>query len=227
MRAMILAAGRGERLRPLTDHTPKPLIEVGGRPLIEWHLQALVAAGVVDIVINLGWLGERIRDHLGNGAAFGVRIDYSEEGWPALETGGGVCRALSRLGPDPFLLINGDIRTDFPFDGLARRRLATNDLAHLVLVPNPRHHPAGDFELTNGRIGVDAAPRYTFSGISLLNPALFHGIEPDRSFPIAPLWRSAARAGQASGELFEGAWFDVGSTERLAQAGRCLAASRE
>lgn len=215
MRAMILAAGRGERLRPLTDSLPKPLLPVRGRALIEHHILGLAAAGVRQIVVNLGWLGERLRAHLGDGARYGVAIAYSEEGWPALETGGGVFRALPLLGSEPFLLVNGDVYTDYPWPALAERArtLPAGDLAHLVLVPNPAHNGGGDFGLDRGR--VRNAPRqYTFSGISVQRPQLFAGCSDGR-FPLLPLWRQAAGSDQLGGELFDGLWSDVGTVERL------------
>lgn len=218
---MILAAGRGERFRPLTDTTPKPLIPVQGEPLIERHLRALVAAGVVDVVINLGWLGQRIRERLGDGAAFGARIVYSDEGWPALETGGGVFNALPLLGADPFLLVNADVWTDYPVEQLVQRarQLAPGDPAHLVLVPNPSHNLKGDFGLEGDRVVAD--PRaFTFSGLSVQRPELFAAVPPaqkGQAFPLLPLWRDAMAARRVSGELFNGRWSDVGTPERLRQ----------
>lgn len=210
MKAFILAAGRGERMRPLTDHTPKPLLCVRGKPLIEWHLEKLAAAGVREVVLNLGWLGENIKAHLGDGARFGVRMVYSEEGWPALETGGGLHRALPLLGNEPFLLVNGDVFTELPF---ALRDLQANTHAHLVLVPNPLQHPNGDFCLVNGVV-ADAEPRLTYSGIALLHPKLFEGCQPG-AFPLAPLLKHAMAAGKVSGERYDGLWSDVGTSERL------------
>ena len=210
MKVFILAAGRGERMRPLTDHTPKPLLRVRGKPLIEWHLEKLAAAGVRDVVINLGWLGEKIKTHLGDGSCFGVRIAYSEEGWPALETGGGLHRALPLLGNEPFLLVNGDVFTELPF---ALPDMQANTQAHLVLVPNPPQHPNGDFSLVNGVV-VDAEPRLTYSGIALLHPKLFEGCQPG-AFPLAPLLKRAMAAGKVSGERYDGLWSDVGTPERL------------
>jgi MurNAc alpha-1-phosphate uridylyltransferase len=223
---MILAAGRGERFRPLTDTTPKPLIAVQGVPLIERHLHALVAAGVVDIVINLGWLGQRIRERLGDGSAFGVRIEYSDEGWPALETGGGVFNALPLLGTDPFLLVNADVWTDYPLVRLVQRaqQLAAADLAHLVLVPNPSHNLRGDFGLDGNRVVAD--PRaYTFSGLSVQRPELFAAVPPSqkgRAFPLLPLWREALDAQRLGGEVFNGRWSDVGTPERLRELEQAL-----
>lgn len=213
--AFILAAGRGERLRPLTDHTPKPLVEVGGRPLIERHLLRLREAGVQRVVINLGWLGERVRAHLGDGCRYGVRIDYSDEGWPALETGGGIHRALPLLGDDAFVVVNSDVYCDYPLRRLVEHalKLPVQDLAHLVLVPNPDHHRSGDFVLEAGRVRGEGEPRYTFSGLSVLRPALFAGCSPG-AFGLAPLLRAAMRDDRVGGELHEGLWSDVGTVAR-------------
>jgi len=210
---MILAAGRGERLRPLTDTTPKPLLEVRGRPLIEHHFAALVRAGITDIVVNLGWLGERLRAHVGDGRRFGARVAFSEEGYPPLETGGGIERALPLLGPEPFWLVNGDVFCDYRFEA---RSLPEGVLAHLVLVPNPPQHPAGDFALSgDGRVGNEAHGRHTYAGMAIAEPALLAGCSPGR-FPLAPLLRVAAARGAVTGELFTGLWSDVGTPERLA-----------
>ncbi len=214
MKAFILAAGRGERMRPLTDHTPKPLLTVRGKPLIEWHLEKLAAAGVREVVINLGWLGEKIAAHLGDGAHFGLGIVYSQEGWPALETGGGLHHALPLLGDAPFLLVNGDVFTDLDFAPLLARGLCPDELAHLLLVPNPPQHPRGDFALHEGWVR-DAEPRLTYSGIALLHPALFSDCTAG-AFPLAPLVKRAMAAGQVSGQCHAGRWSDVGTPERLA-----------
>ncbi|TJY56696.1 nucleotidyltransferase family protein [Sinimarinibacterium sp. CAU 1509] len=219
-KAFILAAGRGERMRPLTDHTPKPLLQVGGQSLIVRHLQQLASAGVREVVINLGWLGAQIREALGDGRDYGVTIAYSDEGWPALETGGGIHHALALLGDAPFIVINGDVRTDFPLRRLVERAqtMSASDQAHLVLVPNPEHHPQGDFVLSNGRVvePADAATsRHTFSGLSVLTPTLFATAQAG-AFGLAPLLRCAAAAGAVSGELHSGAWSDVGTPQRLA-----------
>ncbi|MEK6806719.1 MAG: N-acetylmuramate alpha-1-phosphate uridylyltransferase MurU [Pseudomonadota bacterium] len=212
MKAMILCAGRGIRMVPLTDHTPKPLIAVRGRPLIEHHLLSLKAAGIREFVINLGWLGEKIRTHLGDGAKHGVQIHYSEEGWPALETGGGIFRALPLLGTEPFVVVNGDIYVDYDFSKLSTLR--EPEQAHLVLVLNPAHNPKGDFGLVNGRVVTACTESYTFSGISVLHPKLFEG-QTGGAFQLAPLLRDAALRGEVSGELFSGLWSDVGTLERL------------
>lgn len=214
MKAMILAAGKGERLRPLTLHTPKPLIRAGGRPLIEYHLRALAAAGFTEIVINHAWLGQQIEDHLGDGSRFGVSIQYSAEGEP-LETGGGIFKALPLLGDNPFVVVNGDIWTDYDFAGL---RQPVVGLAHLVLVDNPAHHTAGDFYL-NGAQVLDAVPgvdTLTYSGIAVLSPALFSGAQAG-AFKLAPLLRNAMAAGAVTGERLQGQWVDVGTHERLAE----------
>lgn len=215
--AMILAAGRGERMRPLTDRTPKPLLAAGGRPLIGHHLAALARAGVREVVINHAHLGAQIEAALGDGAAYGLHIRYSREE-TALETGGGIFQALPLLGPDPFIVVNGDVWTDITLD---RLRLADADLAHLVLVDNPAHHPAGDFVLDGDRVRAEGGPRLTFSGIAVYRPALFEGCSPGR-FPLAPLLRAAMAAGRVSGEHHRGRWIDVGTPERLAALDREL-----
>ncbi|TVQ73127.1 MAG: nucleotidyltransferase family protein [Chromatiaceae bacterium] len=222
MHAMILAAGRGERMRPLTDHTPKPLLCAGGRPLIVHHLERLAAAGYRQVVINLAWRGEQIRDHLGDGRPWGLNIRYSPEP-EALETGGGIRQALPLLESDPFLVINGDVWCDHP---LVPPTLAHDTLAHLVLVDNPPHHPGGDFRLHEGRVHRPmedpAAPCLTFSGIGWYRPALFTGA-PIGAFPLAPLLRQAMSREQVSGEHHPGQWLDVGTPERLAALDRQLA----
>lgn len=228
MKAMILAAGKGERLRPLTLHTPKPLVPVAGVPLIEYHLRALAAAGVTEVVINHAWLGAQIEAHLADGARFGLSIRYSPEGEP-LETGGGILRALPLLGDQPFILVNGDIFTDYPFTDLALVNLSRPlpGLAHLVLLDNPAHHPQGDFTLLADGQLADAQPgqsSLTYSGIAVLSPQLFAGCEPG-AFKLAPLLRQAMAQGLVSGERYAGNWIDVGSYERLAQA-ESLVASR-
>ncbi|PWV62346.1 N-acetylmuramate alpha-1-phosphate uridylyltransferase MurU [Plasticicumulans acidivorans] len=214
MKAMILAAGRGERMRPLTDTLPKPLLTVGGRALIEYHLERLAAAGFTDIVINLGHLGEQIPAYLGDGARYGVRIAYSPEPPGALETGGGIHHALPLLGTAPFLLVNGDVWTDLPFGGL-RTLLAAGDLAHLLLVDNPPQHPQGDFVLLDGRVQAEGAARLTYSGIAVLQPPLFAGCTPGR-FSLVPLLRAAMACGQVGGSHYRGDWRDIGTRERLA-----------
>lgn len=215
MKAMLLAAGRGERMRPLTDTCPKPLLPVAGKPLIAWHLERLAAAGFTEVVINLSWLGEQIAAALGDGARHGVRIAWSREPWPALETGGGIFNALPLLGPGPFLLVNGDVYTDVDFTALS---LAPGDLGQLVLVPNPDHHPRGDFWLEGDRIiaeGSESARRLTYSGVALLHPALFEGAAAGR-FPLLPWLERAREAGRLGGQRHDGRWLDVGTPERLA-----------
>lgn len=211
---MILSAGRGERMRPLTDTTPKALLEVAGEPLIVRHLRALREAGVEDVVVNLSHLGEQIRDTLGDGEEFGVRILYSPEPSPPLDTGGGILQALPLLGPDPFWVVNADVCTDYRF---ATPLLADDDDAHLVLVDNPAHHPEGDFHYEEGRIQEQSGERLTFAGVGFYRPRLFEACEPGR-FPLAPLLQAAIRAKQASGEHYRGQWVDVGTAERLAEA---------
>jgi MurNAc alpha-1-phosphate uridylyltransferase len=227
MKAMILAAGKGERLRPLTLHTPKPLVPVAGVPLIEYHLRALAAAGIREVVINHAWLGAQIEAHLGDGARFGVSIAYSPEDAP-LETGGGILRALPLLGEQPFILVNGDTFTDYPFANLSR---PLPGLAHLVLLDNPAHNAQGDFVLTAEGGVVDAqagqpslTASLTYSGIAILSPQLFAGCAPG-AFKLAPLLRQAMAQGLVSGERYAGEWIDVGSYERLAEA-ELLVASR-
>ncbi|MGN8345020.1 N-acetylmuramate alpha-1-phosphate uridylyltransferase MurU [Pseudomonas sp. SMV71] len=214
MKAMILAAGKGERMRPLTLATPKPLIRVAGVPLIEYHLRALARAGFTEIVINHAWLGQQIEDHLGDGSRFGVNIRFSPEGEP-LETGGGIFRALPLLGDEAFVVVNGDVWTDYDFSALHR---SFDGLAHLVLVDNPEHHPGGDFVLIDGKVhdSAQAADKLTYSGISVIHPRLFEGCS-DGAFKLAPLLRKAMAEGCVSGERLEGHWVDVGTHERLAQ----------
>jgi MurNAc alpha-1-phosphate uridylyltransferase len=220
MKAMILAAGKGERMRPLTLHTPKPLVRAGGVPLIEYHLLALRAAGFADVVINHAWLGQQVEDHLGDGQRFGLHIRYSPEGEP-LETGGGIFRALPLLGDEPFAVINGDIWTDYAMTAL---RHPLEGLAHLVLIDNPAHHPDGDFALLDGHVRDDLpdAPKLTYSGIAILHPRLFAGCQ-DGAFKLAPLLRAAMAEGQVTGEHFRGRWVDVGTHERLAEVEQLLA----
>ena len=198
---MILAAGRGERMRPLTERLPKPLLEAGGHRLIEYHLAALAQHGIAEIVINLSWLGDRIREALGDGSRYAVAIRYSEEGPEPLGTGGGLFAALPLLGADPFLVVNGDIWTDFSLDALQR---PAGSLAHLVLVQNPAHHTGGDLGL-----GL------TCSGVSVLDPRLFEGCSPG-VFQLKPLLDRAQQAGRLTGQRHAGAWTDVGTPERLA-----------
>lgn len=224
MKVLILAAGRGERMRPLTDLTPKPLLRAGGKSLIGHLIEGLVRANLRDLVLNYAHLGDQIVSELGDGRSYGVRIVYSPESEGALETGGGILRALPLLGSDPFVVINGDIWTDYPFDRLPRHPAS---LAHLVLVDNPAHHPGGDFVLKEGRVFVPGAPEtlsappLTFSGIGVYRPALFEGCTSGR-FPLAPLLRSAMDRGSVTGEYYAGQWRDVGTPERLADLDREL-----
>lgn len=217
MIAMLLAAGRGERLRPLTDSVPKALVEVAGQPLIERHLRALATTGVTTVVINLGWLGASIRDRLGSGSDFGLNIIYSDEGDNILETGGGITRALPFLGDEPFLVVNADIVTDFAFGNLA---LDDSDDVHLLLVDKPADRASGDFSLADGRL-VNEPAAHVFSGIARYHPRFFAGCEPTR-FSVAPLLRKAAEEGRAAATLYPGYWADVGTPERLADADKAL-----
>ena len=219
MRAMILAAGKGERMRPLTLTTPKPLISVAGVPLIEYHLRALARAGFKEVVINHAWLGEKIEAHLGTGEQFGLNIQYSVESQP-LETGGGIYQALKYLGDAPFVLVNGDIWTDYDFSAL---RKPLTGLAHLVLMDNPEHHVEGDFSLQQEQVTLpQAGNSLTYSGIAVLHPQLFADCVGG-AFRLAPLLRKAIAQGQVSGEHFAGHWIDVGTQERLAAAEALLA----
>jgi len=219
MKAMILAAGRGERMRPLTDTTPKPLLKVNDLCLIEYHIHNLVGAGITELVINHAYLGQQIEEKLGNGQAYGARIAYSAE-TQALETGGGVFQALDILGEEPFILVNGDIWCDYHFDTL---KLSPQNLAHLVLVSNPIQHPQGDFALVDNKVLNQGEDKLTFSGISVLSPHLFKHCQAG-CFPLAPLLRQAINEGKVSGEHYFGAWVDVGTPERLAQLDQDLIA---
>ena len=209
---MILAAGRGERMRPLSDAMPKPLLEVGGYRLVEYHLAALVKAGIRDVVVNLSWLGDRIRDALGNGKSYGLSITYSPEGPTPLGTGGGIHHALPLLGADPFLLVNGDVWIDLPFEDLRR---PGGSLAHLVLVENPPHHPEGDYGLDPAGRALATPTPLTYSGLAVFDPRLFEGREAG-TFPLKPLLDRALAAGRLSGQRHAGRWSDVGTPERLA-----------
>jgi MurNAc alpha-1-phosphate uridylyltransferase len=215
LKAMLLAAGRGERMRPLTDATPKALLPAGGEPLVVRLIGQLAAAGFAELVVNYAHLGAQIEAALGDGARFGVRIRYSPER-AALETAGGIANALALLGPAPIVAVNADLHTDYPF-GALRGALRADADAHLVLVDNPPHHPAGDFALAGGRVANRGAPMLTFSGIGVYRPALFAGIAPGERAPLAPLLRAAADRGRLGGEHFAGRWIDVGTPERLAR----------
>lgn len=212
MKTMILAAGRGVRMRPLTDTVPKPLLQIGEKSLIEYLIGSLVAAGLREIVINCAYRAESFVAKLGNGANYGAKITYSNEGAQGLETGGGIYRALPLLDSDPFVVVNGDIWTDYPFSHLPRRLDA---LAHLVLVDNPPHHAHGDFYLDAGRMLPHGKNRVTFSGIGVYTHALFKDCRAGK-FPLAPLLRTAIAQGMVTGEHYRGLWDDVGTPERLA-----------
>ena len=223
---MLLAAGRGERMRPLTDHTPKPLLEVGGKALIVWHIERLVKAGITELVINHAHLGAQVEAALGDGDRFGARIRYSPE-TSALETAGGIAYALPLLGDQPFAVINGDMWCDYDFARLperAARLQVGGDMAHLLLVDNPEHHPNGDFPLHNGRIEVCNDLRLTFSGIGLYHPALFRHIPRGSVAPLAPLLREQIALGKVSGEHHTGLWVDVGTPQRLYELDRQISA---
>jgi MurNAc alpha-1-phosphate uridylyltransferase len=225
MMAMILAAGRGERMRPLTDHLPKPLLKVGGKALIEHHIISLAAAGFCDLVINHAHLGTQIEAYLGSGERYGVRITWSREPDGALETGGGILQALPKLDGEVFLVVNADIWTDYPFARLAKPVSVTSSssLAHLVLVDNPPEHQQGDFVLRDSRVLAEGTPRLTFSGIGVYHRDLFRSCQPGR-FPLAPLLRSAMAQDRVSGEHYSGAWRDIGTPERLNEIDRMLSA---
>lgn len=209
---MVLAAGRGERMRPLTDREPKPLLRVGGKRLIEYHLERLVAAGFREVIVNTAWLGDMIEATLGDGARYGLAITYSHERPAALETGGGIHRALPLLGSAPFLLVNGDVWTDIDFGGL--RKLPAQSLAHLVLVPNPPQHARGDFRLEQGLVAEGEGERFTYSGIGIFDPGMFAACAPGK-FPLLPLLREAIAERRLSGELHRGRWYDIGTVDRL------------
>jgi N-acetyl-alpha-D-muramate 1-phosphate uridylyltransferase len=213
VRAMLLAAGRGERMRPLTDSVPKPLVPVGGKPLIAWHLLALARAGIHEVIINLSWLGGQVRASLGDGRAYGVSLIYSDEGPKPLETGGGIFRVVPLLGPGPFLVVNADIWTDIDFAPLALEPAAH---ARLLLIENPPHHPRGDFGLEGDLVVNRERDRYTYSGVGLYRPEFFHGCTAG-GFPLLPLLNRAIDAGLVRAQLHRGEWCDVGTMERLAE----------
>lgn len=216
---MILAAGRGERMRPLTDATPKPLLRVNNRPLIEYHIEALINGGIGDIVINLAWCGDQIRNWIGDGTKYGIKVSYSDEGSSALETGGGIFRALPLLGDAPFWLVNGDVFCAYNY---SEKGLAAGMLGHLVMVSNPSHNASGDFSLVDGIVTPRAERPLTYSGISILHPDLFAGAS-DGKFPLAPLLSDAIERGAMSGEHFKGHWFDIGTPQRLVELDCLLA----
>ncbi len=223
MRVMLLAAGRGERMRPLTDAIPKPLLTIGGKPLIVHLVEALVAEGFRELVLNHAWHGAMIEQRLGDGQEFGANIEYSAEGAQALETGGGIRRALPLLGSDPFVAVNADIWTDFPFGSLPD---ALDSLAHVILVDNPAHHPDGDFVLAGTRVRDGEGRRLTFSGIGVYRPELFAELS-DACFPLAPILFDACDEGRLSGVHYTGEWWDVGTPERLELLDRRLRGDSE
>jgi N-acetyl-alpha-D-muramate 1-phosphate uridylyltransferase len=214
MKAMILAAGRGERMRPLTEHLPKPLLCIAGKPLLQYHVEALAAAGVRELVINHAFMGEMIEDYFGDGGFLKVEISYSAEANKPLETGGGILRALPLLGDGPFIVVSADVWTDYDFSRLPEE---PEGLAHLVLVNNPEHHPGGDFQLKGDKVEDAGEQRYTYSGIGVYLPELFADTE-ESVFRLAPLLRAAMQKDLVSGELYTGEWLDIGTPERLQAA---------
>ena len=212
MKAMILAAGRGERMRPLTDHMPKPLLKVAGKPLIVWHLERLARAGFKGVVINHAHLGQQIEDELGSGSQWGLNISYSPE-VNALETAGGIANALDLLGSAPFLVVNGDVFTDVDF---ATLKLQPPNLAHLVMVDNPPQHLQGDFAINAGKLAQSGDVQYTFSGVGVYHPQLFSGIKKGEAAKLAPLLKQAMAEGLVTAEYYQGIWHDIGTPERLA-----------
>ncbi len=213
MKAMILAAGRGERMRPLTDHTPKPLLKVGGKPLIVWHLERLAQANFKEVIINHAHLGEHLENALGNGSQWGLHIQYSPEKI-ALETAGGIANALPLLGDEPFLVVNGDTFVELDFADV-KHGLKPHYLAHLILVTNPPQHPNGDFSIKNGLAQPSGAPMLTFSGIGIYHPDLFSTIQAGEAAKLAPLLRNAMAHNQVSAEHYHGVWHDIGTPDRL------------
>jgi N-acetyl-alpha-D-muramate 1-phosphate uridylyltransferase len=223
MKAMILAAGRGERMRPLTDHTPKPLLVAGGKPLIVWHLERLAAAGFRDVVINHAHLGEQIEAALGDGSKWGLRIAYSPEPPGALETAGGIATALPLLGDQPFLVVNGDVYCDFDF---GRFLPSTVAFVHLVMVANPAHHAGGDFSLDGQRvIYANGEQTLTYAGIGVFSPSFFADVQPGTVMKLRPLLEAAIAAGTLTGERYAGRWVDVGTPQRLAELDQELRAA--
>jgi N-acetyl-alpha-D-muramate 1-phosphate uridylyltransferase len=222
MKAMVLAAGRGERLRPLTERLPKPLVEAGGKALIDWHLERLAAAGCREAVINVSHLADQVVQHVGDGSRYGLRVAWSREAEP-LETAGGIANARALLGEAPFLLVNSDIYCDYDFSALKAAKLQAS-LARIVLVPNPAHHPEGDFTLDEGLVGNGSAPRYTYAGVALVSPLLVAEVRAGDKAPLGPLLRKAAGERRLSGELHRGLWTDVGTAARLDELRTLLAA---
>jgi MurNAc alpha-1-phosphate uridylyltransferase len=221
MKAMVLAAGRGERLRPLTERLPKPLVEAGGKALIDWHLERLAAAELRDVVVNVSHLAEQVVRHVGDGKRYGLRVAWSREAEP-LETAGGIANARALLGEEPFLLVNSDIYCEFDFAALRALHLGAR-LGHLVLVPNPAHHADGDFTLEAGMVGNGNAPRYTYAGVALMSPQMVSAVRSGDKAPLGPLLRQAAGERRLSGELFAGHWTDVGTLARLTELNTWLA----
>ena len=221
MKAMILAAGLGSRLRPLTNQVPKPMLAVGGKPLLQWHFEKLAATGIKDVVVNISWLSRQIEDYFGDGQQYGINIIWSREEAP-LETGGGIFNALALLGNDPFVLISADIWTDLAFTNELKNTLVPAKSAHLFLIKNPEHNPRGDFSLIDNVVGY-GQPRYTYSGISVLSPAIFKSLKPmSKAFPLRDVLRPAILASQISGEIFPDDWCDVGTIERYDNLNRKL-----
>ena len=209
---MILAAGRGERMRPLTDRHPKPLLKVDGKALIEWHIEALKEAGIKDILINTSWLGDQIPEYLGDGAYWGVNLTFSHEP-KALETAGGIRKALEFFDGEPFIVVNGDVWTDFSYQGLLKQ---PSKLAHIVMVPNPDHNPEGDFHLRDdGLVIAEGDSKYTFSGVGVYRPEVFEDLPGDEAYPLAPVLKELMVEAEVTGELFNGRWHDIGTPERL------------
>jgi N-acetyl-alpha-D-muramate 1-phosphate uridylyltransferase len=213
--AMILAAGRGERLRPITDQIPKALVEVRDISLLERHLKAVKAAGIENVVINLGWLGELITERVGSGSRYGLSVVYSPEGENVLETGGGIHRALPLLGPEKFLVVNADVFTDMPLPV----DLPVDSDGHLIFIPKPAHKEQGDFDLIHGHVANSENPELTFSGVAIYRPEFFVDCEPGR-FPLAPMLRRAADNSRLTGTVYDGVWEDVGTPERLQELNR-------
>lgn len=213
MKAMILAAGRGSRMRPLTDSTPKPLLKVGGKSLIIWHIESLKKAGFEEIVINIAWLGDQIPQALGDGSRFGIKLIYSDEQHEgALETAGGIIKALPLLGDDPFLVVNGDVWSDYPYSNI--NPLQNDDVAHLVLTNNPKQHPEGDFSLNENRVAKNRDEKFTFTGIAYYHPKMFKNL-PQGKLALLPLFIEKITEQKVSGELHLGDWRDIGTPERL------------
>ena len=220
MKAMILAAGRGSRMQPLTDHTPKPLLEVGGKPLIVWQIEKLRTAGFQDIIINIAWLGDQIPETLGDGAKFGVNLHFSDEQQDkALETAGGIIKALPLLGNEPFLVTNGDVWCDYNYTNI--NPINKNNLAHIILVRNPEHHSEGDFSLQQNHVSQHGKNKNTFSGIGYYHPELFKNLGQGNR-PLGPLLRETMDSNKVSGELFDGDWRDIGTPERLDKLNKSL-----